>query len=160
MPDTIKQDPRELVHLTSTDHVPALVLLTANKGFLPMYLPRYLLIGGGGYGSWITERNIQPWLQCVRKTGDTFEMGLAGIVIGVVPTYELTGEDDSPNLSQKYKYQVVIDGVLELVDELFIQNAYIREDKVTLIPFQRDYGVSLVEWARSKREVSKRWFGE
>lgn len=160
MSDIIKQNPRELVHLTSTDHVPALVLLTANKGFLPMYLPRYLLIGNAGYGSWVTERNVQPWLQCVRNPGEFFEMGLAGIVIGVVPTYELSDDDDFPNLHQKYKYQVIIDGVLELVDELFIQNAYIEASILSGIPFQRDYGVSLAEWAKGKTESSKLWFGK
>lgn len=159
MPDLIKQDPKGLIHISSTDHVPVLVLITANKGFLPMYLPRYLLIGNAGYGSWVTERNVQPWLQCVRNPGEDFEMGLAGIVIGVVPTYELS-DDDYPSLNQKYKYQVIIDGVLELVDELFIQNAYIEASILSGIPFQRDYGVSLAEWANGKTESSKLWFAK
>jgi hypothetical protein len=157
MSDFIKQDPTKLIHISNSDFVPMMVLLAANKGFLPLYLPRYILIGGEGYGFWVQERSVLPWLTCVRNPGTSFEMCLAGVVTGVVPTFDLEGDDDSPNLVQRYKYQVVIEGALELVSDLFIQNAYIQPEVVAQIPFQVDFGVSLPEWANGKTESHKLW---
>ena len=157
MSNIIKHDPTKLIHISDNDFVPRMVLLAANKGFLPVFLPRYLLIGGSGYSSWVLDHSVQPWLTCVRNPGTSFEMCLAGVVTGVVPTFDLEGDDDSPNLVQRYKYQVVIEGALELVSDLFIQNACIQPEVVSQIPFQADFGVSLPEWATVKTESHKLW---